>query len=202
MIMMAATQEYLTTREAAEMLGVSLRTVQLWVESGVLSAWKTAGGHRKISMDSVERTLDERKKSLARVPASSADIRKDIRVLIVEDDDGISSMLTYFFTSWSHPAEVQTARNGFEGLISLGSKKPDILITDLNMPGINGFEMLRHIKASKDYRNMPIFVITALSKEDIDNHGGVGAGVHVIYKPINLDKLEILVKKELQLSLE
>lgn len=44
-----------STREAADMLGVSLRTIQLWVDGGVLDAWKTAGGHRRVSLDSVQR---------------------------------------------------------------------------------------------------------------------------------------------------
>lgn len=52
----AAAQVY-STREASELLGVSLRTVQLWVDSGVLQAWKTAGGHRRISSASVEALL-------------------------------------------------------------------------------------------------------------------------------------------------
>ena len=45
----ATNDDVLSTREAAEQLGVALRTVQLWVEAGVLPAWKTAGGHRRIS---------------------------------------------------------------------------------------------------------------------------------------------------------
>ena len=48
---------FCTTREAAQMLGVSLRTAQLWAESGLLEAWKTDGGHRRISRHSVERLL-------------------------------------------------------------------------------------------------------------------------------------------------
>lgn len=52
----AASQVY-STREASEILGVSLRTVQLWVDSGVLEAWKTAGGHRRVSRASVEALL-------------------------------------------------------------------------------------------------------------------------------------------------
>jgi excisionase family DNA binding protein len=45
---------FCTTREAAKLLGVSLRTAQLWSESGLLEAWKTAGGHRRITRDSIE----------------------------------------------------------------------------------------------------------------------------------------------------
>jgi excisionase family DNA binding protein len=48
---------FLTTREAAQALGVSLRTAQLWVENGQLEAWKTEGGHRRITPDSVQRLL-------------------------------------------------------------------------------------------------------------------------------------------------
>ena len=49
--------EFWSTREAADLLGVSLRTVQLWTEAGVLKAWKTAGGHRRINRDSVMQLL-------------------------------------------------------------------------------------------------------------------------------------------------
>ncbi len=50
-------KSFCTTREAATLLGVSVGTVQLWVESGLLRAWKTAGGHRRVMRDSVERLL-------------------------------------------------------------------------------------------------------------------------------------------------
>ena len=53
--------DLLSTREAAQLLGISLRTAQLWVESGVLRAWKTAGGHRRILRASVEAVLAERR---------------------------------------------------------------------------------------------------------------------------------------------
>lgn len=46
---------YCSTAEAAQSLGVSTRTIQLWVDSGVLAAWKTAGGHRRVFLESVEK---------------------------------------------------------------------------------------------------------------------------------------------------
>lgn len=48
-------QSYCTTAEAARSLGVSIRTIQLWVDGGVLAAWKTVGGHRRITLDSLAR---------------------------------------------------------------------------------------------------------------------------------------------------
>ncbi len=55
-----ADEEVCSTREAAERLGVSLRTVQLWTEAGLLRAWKTPGGHRRILTSSVDRLLQRR----------------------------------------------------------------------------------------------------------------------------------------------
>jgi excisionase family DNA binding protein len=48
-------KSFCTTREAATLLGVSVGTVQLWVENGLLQAWKTAGGHRRVMRDSIAR---------------------------------------------------------------------------------------------------------------------------------------------------
>jgi excisionase family DNA binding protein len=56
----ANAEEYCTTRDAAGVLGVSLRTLQVWVESGVQRAWKTFGGHRRITVKSLEKLAAER----------------------------------------------------------------------------------------------------------------------------------------------
>ena len=48
---------FCTSAEAAQLLGVALRTVQLWTEAGLLQGWKTAGGHRRISRESVQRLV-------------------------------------------------------------------------------------------------------------------------------------------------
>ena len=52
--------DYCTTREAAKILGTSLRTIQLWVESGILQAWKTPGGHRRVTRESMQQLFERR----------------------------------------------------------------------------------------------------------------------------------------------
>jgi excisionase family DNA binding protein len=77
--------DFLTTREAAELLGVALRTVQLWVEAGTLSAWKTAGGHRRITRESVEAML--KRQTAARQGSIVADHSpRGFHILVVDDD--------------------------------------------------------------------------------------------------------------------
>ena len=53
-------KQYYSTREAAKLLGVSLTTAQIMVEKGELQAWKTSGGHRRISVEAVEKALRQR----------------------------------------------------------------------------------------------------------------------------------------------
>src|SRR5438874_13406548 len=77
--------DFCSTKEAATMLGVSHRTVQLWVESGVLQAWKTAGGHRRIALASVNRLVEQRSHAIQAPPGQDG-ASGDRKVLLVDDD--------------------------------------------------------------------------------------------------------------------
>ena len=75
---------FCTTSEAAEILSISVGTVQLWVDTGLLEAWKTPGGHRRITRESINRMLHHKPVAAATavvVPSGGA-----LRVLVAEDD--------------------------------------------------------------------------------------------------------------------
>lgn len=185
-------EETFTTREAAAMLGVSLRTVQLWVESGVLKAWKTPGGHRKIYMSSVRELLRARGLE-AYDPPPSDDIR---RILLVEDDADLRRFYELNMAAWNPPVRVRTAADGFDGLIKLGEEKPDVLISDLMMPGVDGFEMVKALRAVRDYQGMDIIVITGMRADQISARGGLPDGVTVFFKPVDFDKLQRWINRK------
>jgi excisionase family DNA binding protein len=129
--------------EAADRLGVSLRTVQLWSEAGLLRAWKTPGGHRRILTASIDELLKRRTGVGARrAPGGS------FQVLVVEDEPDFRQLFELHLRSWGLPIHLTSAPSGFEALLQIGASRPDLLITDLRMPGIDGFEMLRALKAS------------------------------------------------------
>lgn len=183
-----------STREAAQLLGVSLRTIQLWVESGVLRAWKTAGGHRRIPRTEVEKLLEDRRLSLAdEIPQPSG----DMTVLVVEDDVDLLKLYRMNMLGWDLPIKLVTATNGFEGLVRIGDVKPDLLISDLNMPGMDGFRMIRTLHAHEDFKDMTIIAVTALSLNDIQDRGGLPEGVKIFTKPVPFSQLERLVKEKL-----
>lgn len=180
------------------MLGVSLRTVQVWVDSGLLEGWRTVGGHRRITAASVERLMRER--TLDRPTAASAASksseppRNGLSILIVEDDTDLLDLYRHTIDSWGLPLQVHTATNGFDGLMQIGEVLPDLLITDLNMPGINGFEMLRSLRIRFDVSQMSIIVVTGLDKADIYMHGGLAADVDILGKPVPFAQLKSMVE--------
>jgi excisionase family DNA binding protein len=195
----ATNDDVLSTREAAERLGVALRTVQLWVESGVLPAWKTAGGHRRISRVAVEKLIGERRAALAGdlgvVPAATASGDVRLRLMVVEDEPELLRLFTMVISGWELPLDVTAASNGFEALLRMGQDCPDLLVTDLNMPGMDGFKMIASLRnVGRAFDDLEIVVVTALTPEEIVHRGGLPAGVRVFHKPVPFDELEALVR--------
>lgn len=182
------TPDTCTTREAAERLGVSLRTVQLWTESGILDAWKTPGGHRRVLTASVDRLLAQRQPAETR-----ATNPRMLDVLVVEDEPTLLQLYQLNLETSAIPVDVRIARNGYEGLIRIGERRPDVLITDLMMPGIDGFQMLRTLRAHPELSTMRVIVVTGLQSRDVAERGGVPEGVTVLGKPIPFGQLEKLL---------
>lgn len=178
-------REVCSTREAADRLGVSLRTVQLWSEAGLLRAWKTPGGHRRILTTSIDELLQRRTGVGARRASGG-----NYQVLIVEDEPDFRQLLELHLRSWELPIQLQSVPSGFDALLQIGASRPDLLITDLRMPGIDGFGMLRALRASGAISELEIIVVTALTEHTIAERGGLPAGVTVLFKPLRFAELK------------
>lgn len=196
--------EFVSTREAAELLGVAVRTVQLWVESGALRAWKTAGGHRRIPRESVDAMLAARSSALAAAPVTApaappvtAPAARPLRILVVEDDPALRMLFEMTLSAWNLPLQVDVAENGFAALLKMGETPPDLLITDLNMPGMDGFTMIRHLRRTAPWQNLPIVVVSALGQREIAARGGLPADIPYFGKPVPFDRIEFIVRAQL-----
>jgi len=193
----ATNDDLMTTREAGETLGVAVRTIQLWVESGVLPAWRTAGGHRRIARASVERLMTERAQMLSPMQSTGpleGLAHPPVRLLVVEDDPDLLHLFSLVVEGWSFPVQLTQASNGFDGLLAIGRTPPDMVVTDLNMPGMDGFQMLRSLKKlGSGFEHLVIAVVSALSPQDVEARGGLPEGVAFFQKPIDYARLENLV---------
>lgn len=189
---------FCTTGEAAQMLGVSLRTAQLWVEQGMLEAWKTSGGHRRIARESVERLLAHAPaKNLEPLALSSADAQP-LDVLIVEDEATLRLIYEVSVSRWPMKPRVTVAADGYEALIWIGHQKPDLLITDLHMPGMDGFRMLRTIRNMPELAGMEIVVVSGLEEGLIADRGGIPDSIPVFPKPVPFAKLLAIAERVAQ----
>jgi excisionase family DNA binding protein len=183
---------YCTTREAAAILGVSLRTAQLWVENGTLEAWKTDGGHRRISRTSVKRLLN------GEIPAAPAEpppprVGQHLKILVVEDDSVLLKLYKTVISNWNLEVEVITASNGVDGLIRVGRDAPDLMITDLSMPGLDGIQLIHSLAATSYREGMEIVVVSGLDPADIAARGGLPSGVPIFPKPVPFLELRAIV---------
>jgi len=185
--------DYLSTREAATALGISLGTVQKMVESGVLEAWKTEGGHRRIPTSAIRDHLAQRQGG--KVPSAMLD------VLVAEDNPIFQTLYQSALEKWDFPIKLRIVDNGFDGLLQVGSCQPDVLITDLMMPGMDGFDMIRRLRSNKDLANMVIVVVSSMEPHQIAESGGLPADIMVYKKPIPLLEIKGYLRAIYQLRL-
>jgi len=185
-----STVSELTTRQAATLLNVSVRTVQLWVERGVLQAWKTAGGHRRISVGSIQQLLDEKLEK--QTPVRKASAKGLVTVLIVDDDKDTLLLYKMLINSWFPSLQVETAENGIDALVKIGEFKPTVLITDLKMPQVDGFAIITRLKNDPKYDHITPIVVTGMGEAEV-TASNLPNSVPVLYKPIPVDQLKELV---------
>jgi excisionase family DNA binding protein len=177
---------YCGTSYAAKLLGMSVATVQTLVEKGEIEAWKTRGGHRRISMRSIHQYLRDNQPSstLAQVAATS------LHVLVVEDDENTRELFKACFDDWNLPVDLSLMGSALEALVDIASLKPDLLITDLDMPGVDGLEMLKVLRRNPVLANMQVLVITGMSESAVAARGGLPPGTLFRQKPVNFDWLQ------------
>lgn len=182
---------FLSSREAAELLGVAVSTIQLWTNNGLLRAWTTGGGHRRILRSSVEEILRQQQ-------AVSDDQKQErqMSVVVVEDDAQQQLLYKKHFRAWRMNVNMVIAEDGYEGLIKIGCIFPDVIITDLLMPKMDGFQMVRAIKELPELKHSLIIVVTVLTDREVKKKGGLPKGVHLFTKPVPFEKLKVLLDKK------
>ncbi len=181
---------FCTTREAADMLGISLRTAQLWAENGTLEAWKTEGGHRRITRASIERLLADTPRGEKGGQSGPREAKPGFTILVVEDEPDLLRLYQAHMNAWSLQPRVITASNGFHALVMIGKETPDMLVLDLNMPGIDGFRLLRALESMPGASSISLVVVSGLDDTDIRSRGGLPGHVPVLPKPIPFAELE------------
>lgn len=179
--------EWVGTKEAADLLNVSQRTIQKWIDDGKIVSTKTLGGHRRIKREDLFKVLAQETRPMATMP-----LLRPLVVVLVEDDLFTRRLCALGFQAFRTPYELYCASNGYEGLRLIGKHQPDLLLTDLKMPGIDGFAMIRELQRAPEHRCLRIVVLTAMGGAEIQSCGGLPETVTILGKPIPFQTLDAI----------
>ncbi|MBU0988254.1 MAG: response regulator [Proteobacteria bacterium] len=183
--------EFITTSKASEICGVARTTLTKWIDQGLIEAFITPGGHRKIKKESLIRFMEKQGVS----PQQKERQKKCI--LVVDDNADDIRLLEAAFLPAADRYEVHSASGGFQAIYKIGDIKPDIVILDLVMPDMDGFEVCEKIKKDRATRHIRVIAVTAYYDQDKETKAySAGADVF-LRKPLDLKNL---VKKILELS--
>lgn len=175
------------------MLGLAVRSVQLMVDRGELQAWKTPGGHRRISRDSVERWLAQRHAGGISAPPDSAPSPpreaalapgdRPCRVLMIEDSVHYQNLMSLLIRQHFPAVELHVASDGIAGLAMYGQLQPDVLMVDILLPGIDGATLITGLRSHAQFARSGLIVVTSLDEDQRSPYAFALAGLHVVHKP-------------------
>ncbi|MDW3194107.1 MAG: two-component regulator propeller domain-containing protein [Cytophagales bacterium] len=131
-------------------------------------------------------TLESATSSRTEAVQKRPELKRDYTILLIEDNPDLR---TYLATELSHFYQVITAENGIEGLQALNEYQPDLIISDVMMPKMDGITFCREVKSNPENSHLPILLLTARSLSEHELEGlNAGANDYII-KPFNLDSL-------------
>ncbi|MBW6511936.1 MAG: response regulator [Desulfuromonadaceae bacterium] len=118
------------------------------------------------------------------------------KILIAEDSATMRSLIVSTISAMGNYETIEAA-NGFEALRILPQEKVDLVITDINMPDINGLELVSFIKKNPNYQTTPLFIVsTEGSDRDREKGMALGADAYLV-KPFSPVELQSLINKYL-----
>ena len=117
------------------------------------------------------------------------------KILVVEDSPTTRAMIISAIEEVAGGLEIFESKNGFEALKLLPQHSFDLIITDINMPDINGLELVSFVKRNQAYKHIPLIIITTEGSER-DREKGLSLGANeYLVKPFNPEMLQNVVKK-------
>ena len=179
-----------TSKKAAEIINVTTRTIQIWAESGIIPSTKTAGGHRRYSEVDIMKIKEKLKKGKTEKSSEC-----NLKILIIEDTRTLLDLYYIQMKRWEMPIDIELSSDGYEGMLKIGVFKPDLIVLDLSLPNIDGFEILRSINESILFEEIKVVVVSGLPIEEIKRKIS-GYKIEAIYnKPIPFNELKAITKK-------
>lgn len=146
----------LSVGQVAEICRVSKKTVLNWIYDGAMKAFTTYGGHYRVWPANVRKFLDTTGMD---IPFDYVEDRTT-QILIIDDDFDFATLLKTAIMAELPAVEVTTTDDGYEGLMLIGELKPQLVILDIKMPKLDGFQVLDLLKTKRAEHDVKVLVVT------------------------------------------
>lgn len=185
----APDKPYLTPNEVATLFLVSPITVRQWAQKGLLQAEVTVGGHRRFLRAEVERFARDHGLAGRRVETGSG----VARLLIVDDDRQFVGYLRELLSE-IESLQIETAFDGFDAGTKMQVIRPHVVLLDLMMPGLNGFEVCQRIKTDRLTCETRVITMTGFASSENTGRSAVAGAERCFSKPLDPDALVTLLR--------
>ncbi|MBT3181846.1 MAG: excisionase family DNA-binding protein [Deltaproteobacteria bacterium] len=150
-----ANKQILTTFEAAALCNVSYNTIKNWIKRGLLSAYRTAGGHLRINIDDLESFSRE-----YALPINDKHDPEKKKIVVVDKDGEVSRSLQESFHTHRNNVEVRNTDDIFEAGILIESMKPDLVILNTSLTGLDATKACKSIHMAPSLKNVKVAVVS------------------------------------------
>jgi two-component system, OmpR family, response regulator len=182
--------------EVANICGVVNQTAINWINNGYLKAFKTPGGQYRVYPDDLVDFMSNRNMHVPMkllTTCVNRSVYSPETLLVVDDDKAFNNLITTYLKEKLPPVTIIQTFDGFDAGVQLSMKHPRCLILDIDLPGVDGFELCRKINGNKDYCKPAIIVVTGLQGED-DEKKIRELGISQFFrKPLKLEELAAAV---------
>lgn len=149
-----------STHDVAKICCVTPTTVIRWIEDGLIPAFKTVGGHRRVRREDLERVCRERS-----IPFTVPTGTEVGRILVIDDEPVVLDLVRDVVKDLSHKFEVEVAKDAFDAGRLVATFRPQLIFLDLMMPGVDGFEVCARLKKDPATTNTEVIAITGYYTE-------------------------------------
>lgn len=189
--------KYYTTFDVARICQVSPGSVSRWIREGKLPAAVTAGGHHRVRTSHLVELLQKLRMP---IPAGLSEVDKQTTILIVDDETNVRALLRSILEQNYPDFQVEEAEEGFLAGWKAHGLKPDLVLLDIMLPGINGFRVCQFIRDNEELQNTKIIVITALQDPQIREQAIKAGADDFLAKPFEVSTLKNKIESQLGLT--
>lgn len=191
-------EKLLRTQEVAKMCQVAQGTVIRWIREGRLPASSTAGGHNRVRPEDLIKLL--RNLRIPMPPELVAD--QNVRILIVDDEPEVRNMVRWTIEQNFKDVQIEEAKEGFIAGWKTHSFRPNLVVLDLMLPGLDGFGVCEFIRQFPELKETKIIAISALIDPEVEEKILALGANDFLTKPFELDVLKEKIAAQLQIKAE